>query len=31
MTTVDEREYYKMMRTREARIKTFMKLEFEAC
>ena len=31
MTTVDEHEYYKMMRTLEARIRTFMKLELEAC
>ena len=31
MTTVDEHEYYKMMRTREARIRTFMQLEHEAC
>ena len=31
MTTVYEHEYYKMMRTREARIKTFMQLELEAC
>ena len=31
MTTVDEHEYYKMMRTREARIRTFMQLELEAC
>ena len=30
MTTV-EHEYYKMMRTREARIITFMQLELEAC
>ena len=30
MTTV-EHEYYKMMRTREARIRTFMQLELEAC
>ena len=29
MTTVDEYEYYKMMRTREARIRTFMQLELE--
>ena len=31
MTTVDEREYYKMMRTREARKITFVQLELEAC
>ena len=31
MTTVDEHEYYKMMRTREARIRTFMQLKLEAC
>ena len=31
MTTVDEHEYYKMMRTREARIRIFMQLELEAC
>ena len=31
MTTVDEHEYYKMMRTREARMRTFMQLELEAC
>ena len=31
MTTVDEHEYYKMMRTREARIRAFMQLELEAC
>ena len=31
MTTVDEHEYYKMMRTREAKIRTFMQLELEAC
>ena len=31
MTTADEHEYYKMMRTREARIRTFMQLELEAC
>ena len=31
MTTVDEHEYYKMMWTREARIRTFMQLELEAC
>ena len=30
MTTVHEYEYYKMMRTREARIRTFMQLELEA-
>ena len=30
MTSVDEHEYYKMMRTREARIRTFMQLELEA-
>ena len=31
MTTVHEREYFKMMRTREDRIITFMQLELEAC
>ena len=31
MTTVDEYEYYKMMRTREGRIKSFVQLELEAC
>ena len=31
MTTVYEHEYYKMMRMREARIRTFMQLELEAC
>ena len=31
MTTVDEHEYYKMMRTREASIRIFMPLELEAC
>ena len=31
MTNVDEHEYYKMMRTREVRIRTFMQLELEAC
>ena len=31
MTTVDEHEYYKMMRTREARIRTFMQFELKAC
>ena len=31
MMTVDEHEYYKIMRTREARIRTFMQLELEAC
>ena len=31
MTTVDEHEYYKMMETREERIRTFMQLELEAC
>ena len=31
MTTVGEHGYYKMMRTREARIITFMQLELEAC
>ena len=29
--TVDEHEYYKTMRKREARIRTFMRLELEAC
>ena len=31
MTTVNEHECYKMMRTREARIRTFMQLELETC
>ena len=31
MTTVDEHEYYKMMLTLEARTRTFMQLELEAC
>ena len=31
MTTVYEHEYYKMMRTCEARIRTFTQLELEAC
>ena len=31
MTTVGEHEYYKMMRTREARIRTFMQFELKAC
>ena len=31
MTTVYEHEYYKMMRTREARIRTFIQLELVAC
>ena len=31
MTTVDEHEYYKMMRTREEMIRTFIQLELEAC
>ena len=31
MMTVYEDEYYKMMRTREARIRTFTQPEFEAC
>ena len=31
MTTVYEHEYYKMMRTLEARTKTFMQLKLEAC
>ena len=31
MTTVDEHEYYKVMRTRGARIRTFIQLELEAC
>ena len=31
MTTVDEHEYYNMMRMREERIGTFMQLELEAC
>ena len=28
---VDEHEYHKVMREREARIRTFMQLELEAC
>ena len=31
MTTVDEHEYYNMMRMREERIRTFIQLELEAC
>ena len=31
MTTVDKHEYFKMMRAREERIITFMRLELEAC
>ena len=31
MTTVDEHEYYNMMRMRDERIRTFMQLELEAC
>ena len=31
MTTVDEHKYYKMMRAREERIRTFIQLELEAC
>ena len=31
MTTIDESEYYKMMRTHEERIRTSMQLELEAC
>ena len=31
MTTVDKHEYFKMMRAREERIRTFMQLELEAC
>ena len=31
MTTVDEHEYYKMMRTCGAKIRTFMQLELQAC
>ena len=31
MTTVDEHEYYNMMRMREERIRIFMQLELEAC
>ena len=31
MTTVDEHKDYKLMRTREARIITFMQLKLEAC
>ena len=31
MTTVDKHEYFKMIRAREERIRTFMPLELEAC
>ena len=31
MTTVDKHEYFKMIRAREERIRTFMQLELEAC
>ena len=31
MTYVDKHEYFKMMRAREERIRTFMQLELEAC
>ena len=31
MTTVAKHEYFKMMRAREVRIRTFMQLELEAC
>ena len=31
MATVDKHEYFKMMRAREERIRTFMQLELEAC
>ena len=31
MTTTVQHKYYKMIRTREARMKTFMQLEIEAC
>ena len=31
MTTVDKHEYFKMIRVREKRIRTFMQLELEAC
>ena len=31
MTTVNEHEYFKMMRAREDRIRTLMQLELEAC
>ena len=31
MTTVNEHEYFKMVRAREDRIRTFMQLELEAC
>ena len=31
MTTVDKHEYFKMIRAREGRIRTFMQLELEAC
>ena len=31
MTTIDKHEYFKMIRAREERIRTFMQLELEAC
>ena len=31
MTTVDKHEYFKMIRAREERIRTFMQLELDAC
>ena len=31
MTTIDKHEYFKMIRAREERIRTFMRLELEAC
>ena len=31
MTTVDKHEYFKMIRAREERVRTFMQLELEAC
>ena len=31
MTTVDKHEYYKVIRAREERIRTFMQLELKAC
>ena len=31
MATVNEHEYFKMVRAREDRIRTFMQLELEAC
>ena len=31
MTTIDKHEYFKMIRAREERMRTFMQLELEAC